>query len=235
MWRLVPIKLVAIKYVDVNGVKQTVRAWRAADREAMAELGFTAMGEDGYATDLDSSGDWVALVGLPKQYGGWRGQTVAQELPQAGLRHRPTEELIAALKGVPDDPAATTIGIRLDADLPEEQFPALGKVEAADESEVPAAVAETVRTVREFFLPYLRERADPDWLREYFERTPGQSFRTTWLERRAVLRMLAGDLSGAAEALAEFAAETGNTGIDEIDIPDRAFVAGLRDRLRQSS
>jgi hypothetical protein len=225
--------------VAVDGAEEIVRAWRSAEQAAMAELGFARMDadgrvdDDGYAADLDPSGEWVALVGLAKQYGGWRGRTVSQELPQAGLRHRPTEELIASLKGLPADPGGTTVGMRLDPDLPEDRFPALATLQADDVSEVPAAVAETQRTVRDFFLPYLRERASVAWLLDYFEGVPGRSFRSMWLERRAVLRMAAGDLAGAAATLAEFAAETGNTGIDELDAPDRAFVAGMRERLRQ--
>lgn len=205
-----------------------LQQWRAQEKAAMAELGFAPLHEDAYSSPLDGAGEWVALIGLPKH----PGDRARQERLVGGARHRPTEETVNALREEPVDERTASVASVGDPDLPFAAFPALRRLEVYEVSEVPAAVAETMRTVRDFLLPYVRERATVEWITAYYERAPRRAAQLSyWLERRAVLRLAAGDVAGAAEVLAEFVAITGDTGIAEIDVPDRTFAANLKAKL----
>jgi hypothetical protein len=208
------------------------RAWVTAEKQAMAELGFRPLRTEVYAMDMDRPGDWEARVVLPKQS---RGRAVGQEYPQAGVVHRPTERLIRELKGYGpgEGTDSVTVGTAGRRDLPTADHPALTRLRVADAGEIPDAVAQTARTVREVFLPLLRAWADPDRLAETFDGPPPPSrpAHRFWLERRAVQHHLRGDDAAARAALDELAQITGNTGIAAADVPDRAFADGLRARL----
>jgi DNA-binding protein YbaB len=227
-----------------------VRAWMDAEQQAMAGLGFHPVERaaipaevDGiseepcaYAMPLDDSGEWEALVTLRKLYGGKFGRAVTQDGPSAGLAHRPTEQLIRELKRYRpgEGVQGVTMGTAGHGDLPTAEYPALTRLRVTDPDEIPAAVAETVRTVREVYLPLVRGWADVDRLVELFDGPPpGRAARTFWLERRAVLHHLRGDGAGASAALDELAQLTGDTGIEALDVPDNAFADGMRVRLGQ--
>lgn len=198
----------------------------------MADLGFGPLRDEVYVAPLDGSTDWEARVVLPKQSGG-PGQ-VLQEYPQAGLVHRDTERLIRELKGhtAGEGVDDVTVGTAGRTDLPEAEYPALVSLSVGDPSEITTVVAETVRMVRDVYLPLLLGLADVDRLVEVFDGPPpSRPARRFWLERRAVLHHLRGEDAAALAALAELASFTGSTGIEALDGPDRAFAAGLRARL----
>lgn len=214
-------------------------AWLTAEREAMAALGFYPLRDEVYAAPLDgaggrAAGDWEARVVLPKQSGSSRGAAIGQERPQAGIVHHPTERLIRTLKGYrpgggPDD---VTVGTAGRGDLPQADYPALAKLRVTAPGEIPAAVAETIRTVREVYLPLVRDWATTDSLLAQLDRPPlGPIARRYTLERRAVLHHLRGDNAAALAALAELSAIAGNSGIEAVDAHERAFLDGLRARV----
>jgi DNA-binding protein YbaB len=220
----------------------------AAERQAMADLGFLPVERDAaltevdgiseepsaYVLPLDDAVEWEAHVVLSKQYGTKFGATVRQHPPSAGLAHRPTEQLIRELKrhrpgeGVEH---ATTRAVDRD-DLPPDGYAALARLEITGTEEIPTVVAETVRAVREVYLPLVRNWADVDLLIEIFDgQPPSRPARRLWLERRVVLHHLRGDADQTSAALDELEEVTGSTGIEALDVADRAFVDGMRTRL----
>lgn len=189
-----------------------------------------------YVLPLDEAVEWEAHIALYKLYGGKFGATVRQHAPSAGLAHRPTEQLIRELKrhrpgeGVEH---ATTRTVGRD-DLPPAGYAALERLEVTDPEEIPAVVAETVRAVREVYLPLVRNWADVDLLIAFFDGPPpSRPARRFWFERRVVLHHLRGDADATAAALDELEQITGDSGIATLDVSDRAFVDGMRTRLGQ--
>jgi hypothetical protein len=208
--------------------REMLKAWRSAEREALARLGFAAVGTDEYEWGFD--GGWVGGVSLRKRAGGpvGRGGVVSLDLFGFSLGHLPTERLVGQLKGQdPDATGTVTLPGWPKKDLPSEVVGRLDRLRIEEPSMAADAAALVARMVEGWVVPWLRAGADLRRLPGRLDsRNLGGQGRT--LERVAVIAYQLGDRDAALAALREYRAKCCATGIPAIDEPSNRFAEGLQ-------
>jgi hypothetical protein len=210
---------------------EMLKAWRSAEREALARLGFAAAGTDHYEWRFDS--DWVGGVSPRKRVGGavGRGSVVSLDLLGFSLGHLPTERLIGQLKGEdPDAIGTVTLPGWPRKDLPPEVVGRLDRLQIQEPGMAADAAALVARVVEKWVVPWMRAGADLRRLPQQLGSRPlGDKGRT--LERVAVVAYQLGDRDEALAALREYRATCCATGFPAIDEPSNRFAEGLRQLL----
>jgi len=205
--------------------RRLVDQWRRRERPALAELGLEPAGEDRY--ELPLGVDFRGRIAVRKIYGGNRGQTVEQSNPSAGLIHVATERLIRELRG--EDPGQ--LGMTVSMPQPPEGYRARIRLVVTVDEEIPEAIRETARLIREVFMPELAGWTDLTRVRRSIEADASPGFRTRRLEHLAVLAHLDGDRDAAAAALREYRSIAGSTFVPEVDDPELRFAKALAELL----
>jgi hypothetical protein len=211
--------------------REMLKAWRSAEREALARLGFAAVDADDYEWRFDS--DWVGGVSSRKRAGGpvGRGSVVSLDVFGFSLGHLPTERLVGQLKGKgPGAIGTVTLPGWPREDLPPEVVGRLKRLRIEEPSMAADAAALVARAVEEWVVPWMRAGADLRRLPQRLDsrRLGGQG---RALELVAAVAYQLGDRDAALAALREYRAKCCATGIPAIDEPSNRFAEGLRQLL----
>jgi hypothetical protein len=212
--------------------KDTLRAWRNAEKAAMARIGLRYRRKDDYEIWLDPAKEWEGGVALPKRSGG-PGEVVAfLDPPLFSVGHVPTEELIEKLKNPGRELALpVTLPGHHSEVIPDDLDREVTHLSIWQPSQVAPAVDTVAAAITEYVLPWMKANASLQRLRTIFSEpggNPGDEARR--LERLAVINLHLGDMAATTAALDEYHNKCCATGIAAIDESRLRFVAGIRER-----
>jgi hypothetical protein len=227
-----PAALTESTGMDADELAALAARWTDVERAALAPLGLRPGAPETYTVDLGQAGVWQGRVVLPKEYDPESRPYVRQAWPGASLIHRPTEDLVREWRGYRpgEGPDGLTVGLHeMYVDQAREgTYPAGGQIDVRTPEDIPAAVAQTVRLVREVLLPTLAEWADTTRVRRYLVSAGAVAgLARDRLAHRMALAYLAGDLDEVRQLREEYRGIAGTTGIPDIDDVDRRLLAAL--------